>query len=70
MAMGLYNTLSIYNWSGTTKWGTTYGTGTDTIFFSNQNTPDYTLANVRFYSGAVGSDSFVGSGFEVMPQTT
>jgi hypothetical protein len=25
---------------------------------------------VKFYSGAVGSDSFVGSGFEVMPQTT
>ena len=66
LAMGLYN-LSIYNWSGTTKWGTTYGTGTDTIFFGAGN---YTASNVKFYSGAVGSDSFVGSGFEVMPQTT
>ena len=68
LAMGLYN-LSIYNWSGTTKWGTTYGNSTDTIFFGNQNT-DYTLSQVKFYSGAVGSDSFAGSGFEVMPATT
>jgi hypothetical protein len=66
MAMGFYN-LSIYNWSGTTQWGTTYGNGTDTIFFGGGN---YTASNVKFYSGAVNSDSFVGSGFEVMPQTT
>lgn len=32
--------------------------------------PVYELARVKFYHGAVGSDSFVGSGFEVMPQTT
>jgi fibronectin-binding autotransporter adhesin len=66
MAMGFYN-LSIYNWSGTTQWGTTYGSGTDTIFFGGGN---YTASNIKFYSGAVNSDSFVGSGFEVMPQTT
>ena len=69
LAAGLYQqyTLSFYNWSGTTKWGTTYGNGTDTIFFGAGN---YTASNVKFYWGAVGSDSFVGSGFEVMPQTT
>jgi autotransporter-associated beta strand protein len=69
LAAGLYQqyTLSFYNWSGTTKWGTTYGTGTDTIFFGAGN---YTASNVKFYWGAVGSDSFVGSGFEVMPQST
>ena len=65
MAMGFYN-LSIYNWSGTTQWGTTYGTGTDQLYFNG----DYTASNVRFYSGAVGSDSFVGSGFDLGLQTT
>lgn len=67
MAMGFYN-LSIYNWSGTTKWGTTYGTGTDRIFFGTGN---YTASNVKFYSGEVGSDSFVGNGFDMgLPATT
>jgi fibronectin-binding autotransporter adhesin len=65
MAMGFYN-LSIYNWSGTTQWGTTYGTGTDRLYFNG----NYTASNVKFYSGAVGSDSFVGSGFDLGLQQT
>jgi autotransporter-associated beta strand protein len=65
MAMGFYN-LSIYNWSGTTQWGTTYGTGTDQLYFNG----NYTASNVKFYSGAVGSDSFVGSGFDLGLQQT
>jgi autotransporter-associated beta strand protein len=65
MAMGFYN-LSIYNWSGTNYWGTTYGTGTDQLYFNG----NYTASNVKFYSGAVGSDSFVGSGFDLGLQQT
>jgi autotransporter-associated beta strand protein len=63
MAMGLYN-LSIYNWSGTTQWGTAYGTDTDQIYFNGSN-GSYNASNVRFYWGAVGSDSFVGTGFDM-----
>jgi autotransporter-associated beta strand protein len=65
MAMGLYS-LSIYNWSGTTQYGTTYGTGTDQLYFNGS----YNLANVKFYSGAVGSDSFVATGFDMGLQNT
>jgi autotransporter-associated beta strand protein len=67
MVMGFYN-LSIYNWNGP------FGTGanmtsdnTDRIYFGGGN---YTASNVKFYSGAVGSDSFIGSGFDMGLMTT
>ena len=65
MVMGFYN-LSIYNWSGTTQWGTTYGPGTDRVYFNG----NYTASNVKFYSGAVGSDSFIATGFDMGLQQT
>jgi autotransporter-associated beta strand protein len=65
MIMGFYN-LSIYNWSGTTQWGTTYGTDTDRLYFNG----NFTASNVKFYSGAVGSDSFIANGFDMGLQNT
>jgi autotransporter-associated beta strand protein len=65
MVMGFYN-LSIYNWGGTTQWGTTYGMDTDRMYFNG----NYTASNVHFYSGEVGSDSFVGTGFDMGLQPT
>lgn len=68
MAMGLYNALSIYNWTGTTKWGGGTGNDTDKIYFRGGN---YTLANVKFYSGEVGeNDSFLGTGFDLGLEAT
>jgi autotransporter-associated beta strand protein len=61
IAMGVYS-LSIYNWSGTTLWNGGTGNDTDRIYFG---TGTYTLSNVHFYSGNVGSDSFLGTGFDL-----
>jgi autotransporter-associated beta strand protein len=68
MAMGLYNALSIYNWTGATKWGGGTGNDSDKIYFRGGN---YTLANVKFYSGEVGeNDSFLGTGFDLGLEAT
>jgi hypothetical protein len=63
-------TLDIYNWTGTTLWNGGTGNDTDKVYFG-PDLSDAALAKIRFHSGAVGvGDSFLGSGFELMPQTT
>jgi hypothetical protein len=64
-------TLDIYNWTGTTLWNGGNGTtDTDKVYFG-PDLSDAALAKIYFHSGAVGGgDSFLGSGFELMPQTT
>jgi autotransporter-associated beta strand protein len=63
-------TLDIYNWTGTTLWNGGTGNDTDKVYFG-PDLSDEALAKIRFHSGAVGvGDSFLGSGFELMPQTT
>jgi hypothetical protein len=64
-------TLDIYNWTGTTLSNGGDGTtDTDNIYFG-PDLSDAALANIRFHSGALGGgDSFLGSGFELMPRTT
>jgi autotransporter-associated beta strand protein len=64
-------TLDIYNWTGTTLSNGGNGTtDTDNIYFG-PDLSDAALANIRFHSGALGGgDSFLGSGFELMPRTT
>jgi hypothetical protein len=57
--------LSIWNWSGTTYWGTqvnNYATPSNLVF-SNNSTLTSNLANISFYSDS--GNSFVGSGFEL-----
>jgi autotransporter-associated beta strand protein len=57
--------LAIWNWSGTTQYGTqinNYGTPSNLVF-SNNSTLTSNLANISFYSDS--GNSFVGSGFEV-----
>ena len=57
--------LAIWNWSGTTYWGTpvnNYATPSNLVF-SNNSTLTSHLANISFYSDS--GNSFVGSGFEV-----
>jgi hypothetical protein len=63
-------TLDIYNWTGTTLWNGGTGNDTDKVYFGD-DLSDAALAKIYFHSGAVGGgDSFLGSGFELMPQTT
>jgi len=58
------HTLSIYNWTGEAYlWGTNRN-NTDQVYIMAPVTPD-DLENISFYSGAVGSDSFMGTGFEL-----
>jgi autotransporter-associated beta strand protein len=57
--------LAIWNWSGTTQYGTqinNYATPSNLVF-SNNSTLTSNLANISFYSDS--GNSFVGSGFEV-----
>jgi autotransporter-associated beta strand protein len=62
--------LDIYNWTGTTLWNGGTGNDPDKVYFG-PDLSDEALAKIRFHSGAVGvGDSFLGSGFELMPQTT
>jgi autotransporter-associated beta strand protein len=63
-------TLDIYNWTGTTLWNGGTGNDTDKVYFG-PDLSDTALAKIYFHSGAVGGgDSFLGSGFELMPRTT
>jgi autotransporter-associated beta strand protein len=63
-------TLDIYNWTGTTLWNGGTGNDTDKVYFG-PDLSDAALAKIYFHSGAVGGgDSFLGSGFELMPQTS
>jgi autotransporter-associated beta strand protein len=62
------HTLSFYNWSGKTLWNGGNGTtDTDKVYFG-PDLSDEALAKIYFYTGP--GDSFLGSGFELMPQTT
>jgi autotransporter-associated beta strand protein len=57
--------LAIWNWSGTTQYGTqinNYATPSNLVF-SNNSTLTSNLANISFYSDS--GNSFVGSGFEL-----
>ena len=57
--------LAIWNWSGTTQYGTqinNYATPSNLVF-TNNSTLTSNLANISFYSDS--GNSFVGSGFEV-----
>jgi len=63
LAMGLYNTLRIYNWSGTTLWGGGTGADQDRIYFRNRNLTESELGRISFYSD-FGS-SFLGTGFDL-----
>jgi autotransporter-associated beta strand protein len=64
-------TLDIYNWTGTTLWGGGTGTTDDDKVYFGPDLSDAALEKIRFHSGAVGvGDSFLGSGFELMPRTT
>ncbi len=71
LAMGFYNaynTLSIYNWSGMTRWGGGSGNDSDKIYIRGGS---YDLNKLRFYSGNVGeNDSFIGTGFDLGLETT
>jgi autotransporter-associated beta strand protein len=58
--------LAIWNWSGTTYWGThvnNYQTPSNLVFTTVNSTLTSNLANISFYSD--NGNSFVGSGFEV-----
>ena len=58
-------TLAIWNWSGTTYWGTqvnNYANPSNLVFTDNSSISS-NLANISFYSDS--GNSFVGSGFEV-----
>ena len=58
-----YN-LSIYNWTGETLWGGTNRNNTDQVYIMAPVDPD-DLDRISFYSGNYGTDSFLGSGFEL-----
>jgi autotransporter-associated beta strand protein len=63
LAMGLYN-LSIYNWTGTTLWGGGDGNNTDQ-FYIDRSLTSGELARISFYSGGLGSNSFVGTAYQL-----
>ena len=57
-------TLAIWNWSGTTEWGTqvnNYTNPSNLVFSNSANLTADNLAKISFYSDS--GDSFVGKGF-------
>jgi autotransporter-associated beta strand protein len=64
LVMGLTNTLSIYNWTGTTLWGGGNGNNTDQ-FYVDRSLSDSELNRISFYSGGLGTSSFVGTGYQL-----
>jgi autotransporter-associated beta strand protein len=58
-----YN-LSIYNWTGETLWGGTNRNNTDQVYIMAPVDPA-DLNRISFYSGNYGTDSFLGTGFEL-----
>jgi autotransporter-associated beta strand protein len=57
--------LAIWNWSGTTYWGTQVNNyaAPSNLVFTNNSSISSNLANISFYSDS--GSSFVGSGFEM-----
>jgi autotransporter-associated beta strand protein len=54
-------TLSLFNWTGTVS-----GTGDDTDrIYVGPDLSDEALSKIYFYSGDYGTDSFLGSGFDL-----
>ena len=55
--------LSIWNWNGTSQYGTSYGAGDRHIFFGNNASglSSNQLAQISFYSDS--GSSFIGSGW-------
>jgi hypothetical protein len=59
--------LKIYNWTGTTQWDG--GNDTDKVFLLPAITPEE-LNQISFYSDDYGTDSFLGTGFDLGLQPT
>jgi autotransporter-associated beta strand protein len=64
LVMGLSNTLAIYNWTGTTLWDGGDGNNTDQ-FYIDRSLTSGELARISFYSGGLGSNSFVGTAYQL-----
>jgi fibronectin-binding autotransporter adhesin len=67
LVMGLDNTLytlAIYNWTGTTLWGGGNGDNTDQ-FYIDRSLSSSELNRISFYSGGLGTNSFVGTGYQL-----
>ena len=56
--------LDIYNWTGTTLWDGGNGNDTDK-FYVGPDLSDEALARISFYSDDYGTDSFLGTGFDL-----
>ncbi len=63
--LGTYN-LDIYNWTGTTLWEGGTGNNVDQIYADGSSLGQSELARISFYSGGLGSNSFVGNGYQFM----
>ena len=61
--------LSIYNWSGTPLLHGGNGNDTDKVYILPSITPE-DLNKISFYSGDYGTDSFLGTGFDLGLQPT
>jgi autotransporter-associated beta strand protein len=60
-----YN-LDVYNWTGTTLWDGGDGNNTDQLYSDGTALSQSELNRISFHSGGLGSNSFVGSGFQVI----
>ncbi|MCE9588367.1 MAG: autotransporter-associated beta strand repeat-containing protein [Verrucomicrobia bacterium] len=76
ITMGPTNKLTIFNWNGTSLWGTTSTTGgigqyTQLIDFLGSSDSGVNLANISFYSGNTTGSGFLGhgafSGTQIVP---
>jgi autotransporter-associated beta strand protein len=56
--------LKIYNWTGTTRWDGGTGNDTDKVFLLPAIDPS-DLNKISFYSDDYGTDSFLGTGFDL-----
>jgi len=59
-------TLSIYNWTGTTLWNGGTGGGTDQFYSNGTALSQSQLNRISFYSGGLGTSSFIGSGYQII----
>jgi autotransporter-associated beta strand protein len=59
-------TLAVYNWTGTTLWNGGTGGGTDQFYSDGAALTQSQLNNISFYSGGLGTSSFLGSGYQIL----
>jgi hypothetical protein len=59
-------TLAIYNWTGTTLWDGGTGNNTDQFYSNGTALTQSQLNRISFYSGGLGTSSFVGSGYQII----